>query len=67
MKRRESKAKEKDIKQRAVFRKLLAQCRPHLFYVIIGGVSSLIHGGVIPIFSIAFGNILSLLTDVLAN
>jgi hypothetical protein len=38
-----------------------------LIYVLIGGISSLINGGVIPIFTIAFGNILHLLNDVIAN
>lgn len=66
-KRKESKAKVLNIKQGAVFRKLLAQCKSHLSFLITGAIGSLINGGVIPLFTIAFGNILGLLSDVVAN
>lgn len=67
LKRKESKAKVLNIKQGAVFRKLLAQCKSHLPFLVTGALGSLINGGVIPLFTIAFGNILGLLTDVIAN
>lgn len=50
-----------------MFRKLLKLSKPHLIFLIIGGLSSLINGAVVPFFSVAFGNILGLLNDVVAN
>ena len=35
--------------------------------MLAGGISSLINGGMVPLYSIAFGNILDLLSDVIAN
>lgn len=67
LKRKESKAKVQNIKQGAVFRKLLAQSKSHFPLLITGAIGSLINGGVIPLFTVAFGNILGLLTDVVAN
>lgn len=56
-----------DIEEGSVFRKLLKLSRASLSWVVTGAVASLVNGGIAPIFSIAFGNILSLLNDVTAN
>ncbi len=50
-----------------MFRKLLAKSKPYYIHVAIGALCCLINGGVIPMFTIAFGNILSLLNDVRQN
>ncbi len=46
---------------------MLNLSRAHFAWVLTGAISSLVNGGMAPIFSIAFGNILSLLNDVTAN
>jgi hypothetical protein len=38
-----------------------------MLFVVIGAVGSLANGMVVPFFSIAFGTILALLNDVVAN
>ena len=41
--------------------------RSHLPWVFTGAIGSLVNGAMIPLFSIAFGNILVLLQDVVSN
>lgn len=43
------------------------KCRPYYVHVVIGALCCLVNGGVIPMFTIAFGNILALLSDVQKN
>ena len=43
------------------------KCRPYYVHVVIGALCCLVNGGVIPMFTIAFGNILALLSKKKKN
>ena len=58
---------EENIKESGIYRRLLSSNTPHLAWLLAGGLSSLINGGIVPTFSIAFGSILALLGDVETN
>lgn len=63
----EKKKSEELIKEEAIFRKLLTLSKRYLPWLVMGGLSSLINGALAPVFSVAFGNIMALLNDVIAN
>jgi len=65
--RRRISEQEQEVKEEAIYRKLLKLSTEHIWWVLAGGISSLINGSTVPLYSIAFGNILNLLADVTAN
>jgi ATP-binding cassette, subfamily B (MDR/TAP), member 11 len=55
------------VREEAIYRKLMKLSRRHWVWVMLGGLSCLLNGCMVPFFSVAFGNILELLSDVGRN